>query len=464
MPEQLMLTPDKYKELGDKYSQLSLSILENDIPKALENNQGIAELREKSDNLFDLAQDNYNKWESLREVEAKRAEDVKRLANAPDNQQTPQEAEAQQKMKAGNSGFKSVGEYLKAVYQLKANNLVYGDGLRWWDGDDRDTAQVSKIGSTKALAENVGATGGFLVPDEFQARVMTVMDTDTIVRPRAQVIRMNRRVVSIPVLDQQGTVAGGASWYGGIVTYYRDESSSLSESSPRFRQIELTAHKLTAMTYASSELLADSAVALQDFLLGDMGFPGALGHRTDDDYLNGSGNGKPEGVLNSGALITTGGASGGVGRVAANDVQYEDLTAMMGKMLPTANTVWVANQSVMTTLLNMAGPSGNPSYLWGSAQAGVPNTLLGRPIIFTDKLPVLGNTGDIMLADFGYYLIGDRQSITIDMSTDNRFEQDDLTWRAIVRHDGSTWLDAPITYKDGSTQVSPFVALGAFST
>jgi len=46
---------------------------------------------------------------------------------------------------------------------------------------------------TKAMAENVGASGGFLVPTEWLSRLYSVSGEDAIVRPRASVIRMRRR-------------------------------------------------------------------------------------------------------------------------------------------------------------------------------------------------------------------------------------------------------------------------------
>lgn len=459
-----IMTPDKHHEQGVKFEGLYLETMK-EIESAVAEGKGIAELREKADSLYDLSQSSFQKWESLKQLNAERDEDIKGLQNESNNRdQSSADEQAAIEQAAKFGGYKSIGDWAIAVYHLKKNQMTDGK-LKYWDGDSDDArARVIEINNAKALAEHTGATGGLLVPAEFQARVKMVQDTATIVRPRAEIIRMNRRQVTLPVLNQQGTVSGGASWYGGIVTYYADEAGSLTESTPSWRDVTLTAHKLTGLTRTSNELLADSAIALEDFLMGDMGFPGAMAHRADMDYLSGSGVGKPEGILNSNALLATGGHANG-NRLANNDVQYEDLTAMLGKMLPTANGVWIANQSVLTTLMNMNGPTGNASYLWGNTQAGVPNTLLGRPIIFTDKLPALGTLGDIMLVDFSYYMIGDRQAMTMDMSTQegNSFVQDQSTWRMTMRHDGKAWMNAPITYQDGTTQVSPFVALSPFS-
>jgi hypothetical protein len=54
--------------------------------------------------------------------------------------------------------------------------------------------------------------------------------------------------------------------------------------------------------------------------------------------------------------------------------------------------------------------------------------------------------------------------VTIDTSSHERFQYDETSWRAVHRVDGQPWLNAPITLADGSTQISPFVILGAKTT
>ena len=132
--------------------------------------------------------------------------------------------------------------------------------------------------------------------------------------------------------------------------------------------------------------------------------------------------------------------------------------------LPSGSGVWIINQSLMSEMLQLNGPAGNPSYLWGSAVEGSPDRLLGFPVIWSEKNPTLGTAGDVILADWSYYLIGDRQNTTIDSSIHNRFETDETTWRAVHRVDGRPWLSAPLTLQEGTQQESPFVILGDKTT
>lgn len=352
----------------------------------------------------------------------------------------------EQVVRTNASEFKDWRQFLSAV-GMTAMGQRPDARLRFFK--DRDEEGMER----KDLAEGVGATGGFLVPTEFQAQLQAVLGEGGIVRQRATPIRMSRRQIQVPVLDQTDTTAGLPAWYGGMQAYWAEEAAEKTETDPNFRQATLTAWKLIMYTRASDELLDDSAISLTDFLTGPMGFAGAIGWYEDYAFLRGTGAGQPLGVVNAAATVT-------VPRAGAGAVAYSDLTDMMENFLPNGNGVWVISQTVMSELLQLSGPAGNPSYIWGSAVAGAPNTLLGLPVIWTEKLPALGTAGDVMLADFRYYLIGDRMATTIESTKYDRWRYDQTSWRAVHRVDGQPWLSAPITLQDGTATVSPFVILG----
>ena len=61
--------------------------------------------------------------------------------------------------------------------------------------------------------------------------------------------------------------------------------------------------------------------------------------------------------------------------------------------------------------------------------------------------------------DFGYYLVGDRQQMTVRSSEDFRFQNDETAFKVIERVDGRPWLNSAITPREGSTTTSPFIKL-----
>ena len=312
----------------------------------------------------------------------------------------------------------------------------------------------------KDLVENVGASGGFLVPTEFIAQLYAIMAEEGFVRSRATKIPMRRRQVNVPVLDQTGTTAGVPHWFGGMTFYWAEEAAEKTESDPSFRQISLVAHKLIGYTRASDELVDDSAVSLDAILTGPLGMAGGATWHEEYAFINGTGAGQPLGVINAGATITVNRAAGGP------TIGYGDLANMYESLYPghsVNTTLWSFNQSAMSNLLTVVDAAGN--YIWQpNARDGLPQTVFGIPVQFTEKQPRVGTAGDVVLADWRYYLIGDRQAVTVESTQFDRWRYDETSWRMVHRVDGQPWLSAPLTLQDGTTQVSPFVILGDKST
>jgi HK97 family phage major capsid protein len=337
------------------------------------------------------------------------------------------------------SGFKGWAEFLKAVARGTDPRLITAN-----------TALTAE--ERKDLAESAGATGGFLVPVEFRAELLEVAAESSIVRPRAFVLPMASRSVTIPMLDQtQVPAACNTAFFGGVALEWIEEAEEKPQTEPTFKQLELVAHELAGWLPASNALLADSAVTLGALI--PRLFAGAAGWAVDYACLNGDGVGKPLGVINAPATIW-------VPRAGASHFAFADAVNMLAQFLTQswARGVWVMNQSVIPDLYQLVDANDNNIWLPNAAEKG-PGTLLGIPIAFTEKTPTLGTQGDVLLCDFGYYVLGDREMPTIASSIHERFRRNQTTWRISERVDGQPWLDGPITLADGATTVSPFVGL-----
>ena len=66
--------------------------------------------------------------------------------------------------------------------------------------------------------------------------------------------------------------------------------------------------------------------------------------------------------------------------------------------------------------------------------------------------------GDLILADWSYYLIGDRQQVVVDWSDHVAFLNLQSTVRLYERVDGKPWMDATHTPRKGAAR-SPFIIL-----
>jgi len=310
-----------------------------------------------------------------------------------------------------------------------------------------------------ALAESDGITGGYLVPEEYSRDIMRVATEGAVVRPRATIIPMTAREWNVPALDYDNTTSGQPHSLGGVVATWTEEAGTKTETEPAFKTIKLQYHELSGYTVASNMLRQDAGPMLSALLTNLFGQ--AIGWYEDYAFLNGSGSGQPLGVFKSGCLLA---------EVAASSTFVLSDAAAMLEMFMSRQAnggVWVMHPKVLHLLVAMADGSGAANnVIWiPNARENLPATLFGRPIIFSEKMPVLppasdaATKGGVLLADFSYYLIGARTGIQIDFSEHYKFINNQGTWRFTEYVDGQPWMSTYQTLADGSTTVSPFVTL-----
>lgn len=297
------------------------------------------------------------------------------------------------------------------------------------------------------------AAGGFLVPEILRSELLRLALETALVRPRARVIPMDSARVPFPAID---VTSHASSLFGGIVGSWTEQGASIAESEAKFGQIVLDAKKLAAYCEVPNELLQDSIISFAAFV--DQIYPEAIAWFEDDAFLTGNGVGQPLGVLNSPAVISV---TAETAQVAATIV-WENIVKMFSRMLPASlgRAVWVANINTFPQLatLSLAVGTGGSAIWLNNGSDGPPMTILGRPIVFTEKLPTVGTVGDLMFVDFGYYLIGDRQQMRAESSPHVKFQNDLTAYRVTERVDGRGWLQSALTPKAGST-LSPFIGL-----
>lgn len=341
--------------------------------------------------------------------------------------------------------FDTSGEYFRAI---------------WRSNPDKNSPELTaKLEQLRNFGSTVPSDGGFLIPEVLRSELLSVALESAVVRPRARVIPMDSLRVPFPAIDSTSNVS---SVHGGIVGYWTEEGAAMTESQARFSRVVLDAKKLTAYTKVPSELLADSLISLTALI--DQLFPEALAFFEDVAFLTGDGVGEPLGVLNGAAAIS-------VSRTASgNDIELTDVVNMYARMLPSSlsRAVWLASPDTFPSLAQLALTRGTDGIaspaMWmnnGQAIGSPPMTLLGRPVIFTEKVPASGSAGDISFVDFGFYLVGDRQVMQARQSEERYFETDEVAFRIIERVDGRPWLQSAITPQNNGSSLSPIVKLAA---
>ena len=371
--------------------------------------------------------------------------------------QTKVEDEALKKADQDGKKFKSFGDFLLSVRRFRMNR----------DLDERLTF-ITKDGQYVKTAGHIeigeDSQGGFLVPEVYRPELKEIALENAIVRPNGATVFPPIATDSLKIPTIVDT-SHATSVFGGVVAYWTAERGEKTPTKPAFGQIELTPKKLAGLTYTSNELLMDSAIALEPLIKRMFGT--AWGYFEDDAFLNGTGSGMPMGILNCGALKAC-------FRNTVNRVFFEDLRELYACMLPSSHpyAVWVVNPSVLPDLIGMTSndiaPAAGTNPIWINREMGaenpIPGRIFGRPFFISEKMPALGAQGDIGYFDMRYYLIFDRQPLTIDASTHVAFVTDETCWRFVLRVDGQCWPQSTITPRHAAapvTTISPFVVLSA---
>jgi HK97 family phage major capsid protein len=303
--------------------------------------------------------------------------------------------------------------------------------------------------------ESVDAEGGFLVRPEFAPGIWQRTYQAAEIAPRCfdQPMTASNRLL-INAVDEDSRANG--SRYGGVQTFWLGEAQQPSNFQVKFRQMELIAKKLLALTYATDEQLAD-APAWAAYV--DKVVPLELAFVVDDACMNGTGAAEPFGVTSSPALLQ-------VNRTSAGNVVNTDIFEMWKRCWAPSrkNAVWFINQDVEDQLWNLTRGSGTAVELLYKAPGERGNNsnygvMMGRPVVPIEQAATLGTTGDIVLADFSQYYLARRSNIELATSIHVQFLTDQQAFRWKLRLDGQPAWKKPLTPKNGTNTLSPFVAL-----
>ena len=240
------------------------------------------------------------------------------------------------------------------------------------------------------LSEGTDANGGYLVPDEWDSRLIDVLEEENIFRALGTVITTSG--------EHKINIAGtkpAAAWI--------EEGEALTFGDATFDQIVLDAHKLHVAIKITEELLYDNAFGLENYIITQFGK--AIGNAEEDAFLNGDGKGKPLGLFDS-----TGGGTRSVTITAANKLATDDvLTLIYSLKRPyRKNASFILNDQTLAEIRKLK--DANQAYIWQpSYTAGEPDKLCGYDIHTSAYAPVLeAGKPAIAFGDFSYYNIGDR--------------------------------------------------------
>ena len=238
--------------------------------------------------------------------------------------------------------------------------------------------QVSNI-----LQEGVDADGGYLVPEEYDSRLIDVLTEENIMRSLGHTITTSgEHKINIAATKP------AAAWI--------EEGGALQFSDATFSQILLDAHKLHVAIKVTEELLYDNAFGLENYIIDQFGK--ALANAEEDAFLNGDGSGKPTGLF----ATAGGGTVAGTLSAAIKSDDMLDLVYAL-KRPYRKNASFIMNDKTLAQLRKLKDNNG--AYIWQpSYQSGEPDKVLGYTVHTSAYAP----ENAIAFGDYSYYNIGDR--------------------------------------------------------
>jgi HK97 family phage major capsid protein len=280
-----------------------------------------------------------------------------------------------------------------------------------WEGYIREgeTANLRRL-EEKSLSAGSDTDGGYLVPDETETEIGRLLSEASPIRAIAGVRQISGNTYKKPF-----TTSGPATgWVGETVA--RPETAS-----PVLAELSFPAMELYAMPAATSTLLEDSAVNIDQWIAEEV--QAVFAEQEGAAFVNGDGSAKPRGFLDYTKVADSSWSWGNVGYVVSGasgafastnpsdaliDLVYSVKAGYRG------NAHWVMNRATQAEIRKLKDADGN--YLWQPpVQPGAKASLMNAPIAEAEDMPdIAANSFAIAFGDFRRgYLVVDRLGVRI---------------------------------------------------
>lgn len=306
--------------------------------------------------------------------------------------------------------------------------------------------------------ENVGSEGGFLVGTDVSGQILQEMHDVGVLAPLCTEVPISANSNGIEINGIDETSRANGSRFGGVLAYWSNEAGTTTATKPKFRKLNLKLSKLFALYYATDEVIADASALGR---LASLAFGEEIQFKVDDSIWEGTGAGMPVGIIGHPSVVSV---AKRTGQAAATFV-YENAVDMRSRMpaRARAKAAWYINVDVEPQLhtMNLAvGTGGAPVFMPpGGASEKPYSTLLGLPVVPIEFASTLGTVGDVVLADFGQYLLATKGGLQQAESMHVQFLTGEMTYRFTYRCDGQPARQSPMTPFKGTKTQSPFITL-----
>jgi HK97 family phage major capsid protein len=285
---------------------------------------------------------------------------------------------------------------------------------KWLRGGDKALNAEEWANIRATMSTTTGSEGGFTVDSQVATSVLDALKSFGGMRAVSTVIQTSGiGAMSFPTSD-------GTTEEGEIVA----ENQTAADLDASFGTIALPVYKYSSKVITVPfELLQDSTVDIEAFVRNRM--IQRLGRVTNKHFTVGTGSSQPNGVNTAAATGVT--AANGTSQVTA--VTYDSLVNLQHSVDPAyregGNTRWMMHDDTVRDLRKIKDGSNRPIFVPGyemGVPGGAPDTLLGRPIVVNQSMPVMAASArSILFGDFSHYYIRDVMAVEMFRFTDSAY-------------------------------------------
>jgi HK97 family phage major capsid protein len=328
---------------------------------------------------------------------------------------------------------------LRRGAQLAGDAGGWGAAMAELSGDER-----------KALSEGVDTAGGFLVPPEEVAEILSRRAAPSNVLGAVTTVTTSRDMVRWPMVQAAAAAdgpvsAGGASiWSSGFVGDFAGETPAFSDTDPAFGVFEIPIKKIRVATKLSSDFINDSAAAILAFLSQN----GGENMNLVREYAVVTGSGaalQPRGIINAPG-VTTVDVEGSTTDTISNTTANTGSAPKIIDLIYALPAQYAASPAVMMTRGSEGKVrklvDGNGRYLWGTAGfGGVPGELEGATILSTPFAPEDGTNANkvFTFGDFSAYIAAIRSQVSSRVLNERFADTDQVGIILFARFGGDLW-------------------------
>jgi HK97 family phage major capsid protein len=262
----------------------------------------------------------------------------------------------------------------------------------------------------KAMAVGSNPDGGYLVPTEVEHEIGQRLAAISPIRSIAGIREISGNVYKKPFM----TAGPASGWVG-------EEDARTQTAGPTLAELSFPAMELYAMPAATSALLEDAAVNIDEWIAQEV--EQVFAQQEGAAFVTGDGNDKPKGFLGYTAVANASWSWGNIGYVATGEAGAFPATDPSDTLIDLVYAVkagyrqngsFVMNRKTQSTIRKFKDESG--AYLWQPpSAAGGRATLITFPVIEAEDMPdIAANSFSVAFGDFRRgYLVVDRQGVRV---------------------------------------------------